>query len=720
MIRSFLSIIGIGAFLMKIYVVPVQAQHIFIHPGISHKKSDLERMKAMVNAQIYPWYNAYNDLKSNSMAKYDYKVRGKDTCRIIIQDGTNFASFRNDSKAAYLNALMWAITDDSRHAQKCVEIFNAWSNLTCFQGGGTESLNAGRVGWQIIEAAEIIKSTYNGWANSDIQRFKDMLVYPGYSNVAKPSSVNNNNGTFYWRVYQGDAGRHGNQDLFGWRVVMAIGIFLDNPIMFDRAYRYLTKQSHRSDDIPYESGPPIGSSVIVAQTDYLISYQSTARQNKTPDYGYNGALDYYILSNGQSQESSRDQEHAALGIGILSSMAEIAWNQGYDIYSMYDNRILKGYEWAMRYNVSYLQAYPDQQTSWEPTVESGEFIQFIDRTKRWKSLKINPYVESGDVNSVTRGKFLIEKSRPVYEIALAHYGVRAELPADEMKWTQRALDINGLEKLSSNAGLWHDHLGWGGLTFRRTVWMAGDPVSYADGQKRFSLPQVPCTISAVDFDQYVDNGQGHTYSDNSTGNIGNVYRTDTEVDIKTNDDGYVIYNIENGEWTSYTFGVNITGNYDISVHYKTANLGVKIQIAIDGMVCDEVFLPQSNDFIDTKAATVRLEKGAHVIRIYHTESNNSFEFSKLQFVYTSVAPVQTTAINNNISIRNLNGSLQIFTSDKDCIRQIDIYDLRGSNLYSCQNVEGILHNVKTNSFPKSFIIKVQSELGTNTIKFVNN
>jgi hypothetical protein len=707
-------------FLFLFFVPEMNGQ--FIHPGISHKQSDLDRMKALVDAQVNPWYAAYSDLKNNSMAKYDYVVRGKDTCRIIVQDGVNFVAFRNDSKAAYLNALMWAVTGDERHAQKCVEIFNAWCNLTSFQGGGTESLNAGRVAWQMIEAAEIIKNTYSGWAAADVQRFKDMLVYPGYSNTAKPASVNNNNGTFYWRVYQGDSGRHGNQDLFGWRVVMAMGIFLDNPVMFDRAYRYFTKQPHRADDIPYESGPPTGSDKITAQTDYLITYQATAKQNTIPDYGYNGVLDYYILENGQCQESARDQEHTALGAGVVASMAEMAWNQGYDIYSLYNNRILKGYEWAMRYNVSYLQTYPDQPAAWEPTVASGEFIQFTDRTKRWKSLKVCPYNESS-TTSITRGKFLTEKSRPIYEMALAHYGIRAGLPAEDMKWTQRALNINGLETTATAAGNWHDHLGWGGLTFHRTAWMAGDPVHYSDGQRKFSLPQIPCTINAVDFDEYAGNGQNRTYYDTSNENDGNVYRTNTAVDIKAVDNGYVVYNFVPGEWMNYTINVPEEGRYDIFVRHRTTVPGIKIKPAVDGSASDETALPQTaGGFVETKVAAIPLQKGCRVVRIYQTGTNSGTELSRLRFAGSGTATTVALPENagNDASAAIHDGILHLSVSAGNTIRSCRIYNLQGGTIYTREQINAPSYHLPCNHFPPAVIVKIQTANGVNTLKLITD
>ena len=227
----------------------------FVHPGALFKQSDLDRMKYMVAARIDPWLTSFNELAANSKASYNYSVQGDSSWTIVTRGGTHGPQFESDVTAAYLNSLMWAITGDTRYADKAVEIFNTWSNLTEVTGGGTEALNAGLYAWKLVEAAEIIKSTYTGWAAADLQKFKDMLVYPGYSQTGVPSSVTTNNGTFYWRIYNGDSGRHGNQDIIPFRAMLSMGVFLDNRIMYDRALRYFKGLPHRSDDIPYASGP---------------------------------------------------------------------------------------------------------------------------------------------------------------------------------------------------------------------------------------------------------------------------------------------------------------------------------------------------------------------------------------------------------------------------------------------------------------------------------
>ena len=68
----------------------------------------------------------------------------------------------------------------------------------------------------------------------------------------------------------------------------------------------------------------------------------------------NGTVSHYLdAETGQCQESGRDQGHVILGLGAMSAVCEIAWKQGNDLYSSFDNRILTGYEYTVKYNLGY-------------------------------------------------------------------------------------------------------------------------------------------------------------------------------------------------------------------------------------------------------------------------------------------------------------------------------------------------------------------------------
>ena len=623
----------------------------FAHPGISHKKSDLERMKYMVQAGIEPWKTSFTTLSANQYASYNYVVKGSSANTVI--DGTISSEYNKvkfDGLAAYYNALMWYITGDTRHAQKAVEIFNAWSNITRFNDDGTKALQAGRAIWKFLEAAEIIKNTYSGWAQADIDRFKAMLVYPGYSTTTVPSAaIASKDATFYWYMYNGDSGRHGNQGLFAMRGLMAMGIFLDNKVMYDRALRYLQGLPHRADDLPYPSGPPIVNATPNAalSNEYFDDYTRTGESSTITDYGYNELISNYIYANGQCQESSRDQSHAFGGVGLVSSIAEIAWNQGDDLYGTLNNRILLGLEYALRYNLSYNYTFPDQPAPWEPTVASGEFIQIRDRSGRWFSKKINPW-NANDLTRLTRGVNQKANISPIYEQALAHYQSRLGLPDENIKWLKRGQEISIAEFGYEQGGFEMDHPGWGGLAYRRPAMSAGDPCYFSAGKPVFRMNVLPGTIEAEDYDYFVGNGEGKSYHDLSSANTGTQYRIAEGVDVEAcAEGGFNVSAMEPGEWINYTVNVPTTGNYDIAVRYGAGNANGTIRFDFDGVNktgdipvpfggTNSTGLQVWNDFIVKSG--VLLQAGVQSMRIYVGGTASAFNLNNISLTMSAVQP----------------------------------------------------------------------------------
>jgi hypothetical protein len=95
------------------------------------------------------------------------------------------------------------------------------------------------------------------------------------------------------------------------QTMMAMGVFLDDRVIFGRAVDYFRRGRG------------------------------------------NGAISNYINAQGECQESGRDQAHTQMGLGYLGCAAEIAWKQGIDLYSALDNRLLTGYEYTAKYNLGH-------------------------------------------------------------------------------------------------------------------------------------------------------------------------------------------------------------------------------------------------------------------------------------------------------------------------------------------------------------------------------
>ncbi|KXX71294.1 PA14 domain-containing protein [Flammeovirga sp. SJP92] len=606
----------------------------FIHPGLSHKKSDLERMKSQVLAGIEPWKSSYADLTQKTDASFNYNVQGptQNGNEAHYFDESSLGPIQKDGQAAYYNALMWYVTEDIRYAEKAIEIFEAWSTIRYVK---TIPLTSGKALWRMLEAAEIIKHTYGDWEEESIQSFKEMLVYPGWSGTQVPDGDK----SFYWTIYNGDKARHGNQGLFAFRSVMAMGIFMDNETIYNRALRHLQGLPHDENDLPYPSGPPI-TQLVDTGNEYYEEYKIVGYEDTIEDYIYNGSIENYIWENGQSQESARDQAHAFGGISIIATMCEMAWNQGDDIYGFSDNRLLLGLEFAYRYNISYNYSFPDQEEPWEPTVASGEFIERTDRSGRWKSLKINPWTAHliHDEEYLTRGK---HDQIPLPQLILGHYKDRLHLDQEKYKWVNRA-DSLALEARGGyeNAGTYTDHPSFGHLFYHRIKGAEGDPVqSFTNQVPTFGMHTLPTTIEAVNFDHFVLDGNDKTYFDLSDTNEGGEYRLDQSVDIEEcSEGGYNLTGLESGEWLNYTIAVPVAGLYTIKVRYASESTDGKLKFSFDGEdKTEEITVPfggeDSQGMTDWKelvvASDIILKEGVQIMKVNISGVSNSFTLKNI-------------------------------------------------------------------------------------------
>lgn len=124
-------------------------------------------------------------------------------------------------------------------------------------------------------------------------------------------------------------------------------------------------------------------------------------------------------------------QHMQLGLAHLGDGCEIAWNQGLNLYAYADNRLLKGFEYAARYNLG----------------ESVPFSETLDRTGKYHHTAIS-----------TRGR---GRFRPVFEQIYNHYANRMRMAAT---FTQKAAEKIRPEGPGRPAA---DHPGFGTLFFTR-------------------------------------------------------------------------------------------------------------------------------------------------------------------------------------------------------------------------------------------------------------
>ncbi|MEV6483257.1 alginate lyase family protein [Streptomyces sp. NPDC051576] len=311
----------------------------FTHPGLLHTAADLARMKAAVTAKQSPVYDGYLALAAHARSSSSYAVQNTGQ---ITTWGRGPANYQNqavaDSAAAYQNALLWAVTGDTAHADKARDILNAWSASLTGITGADGPLGAGLQAFKFVNAAELLRHTgYDGWNAADIARCEESFLrvwYPALSCYA---------------LYA-----NGNWDLTSLQSLLAIGVFCEEPTLFHDALRFAAAGA-----------------------------------------GNGSVLHRIVTAAGQGQESGRDQGHEQLAVGLLADAAQVAWNQGVDLWGFDDNRILANVEYAARYNLG----------------GDVPFVPDLDRTGKYIKLA---------VSAISRGPL-----PPIYEMAYAHYaGVR--------------------------------------------------------------------------------------------------------------------------------------------------------------------------------------------------------------------------------------------------------------------------------------------------------
>lgn len=344
----------------------VTQEHSFVHPGLLHSAADLARIKAAIHAGTEPIATGFEVLRKHPQSQATYVIQGP-FAEIGRNPTIRQKEFEQDANAAYQCALMWCVTGERAYANKARTILLAWAKTLRVISGADAVLCASLHTFKLVNAAELLRYTATGWTAADtaacLHLFRDVF-YPVLKDCAPFAN--------------------GNWDTAAVKTNAAIAVFSDDRDMFERAFCYYV------------------------------------------DGAGDGRLTNYIYANGQCQESGRDQSHTQLGLAHLGDVCEIAWQQGLDLYSYADNRLLRGFEYTASYNLG----------------NNVEFVSDVDCTGKYRHPVISP-----------RGPF-----RPVYEQIYNHYENRAGIAAP---FTRQVVERIRPEGAAQGA----DHPGFGTVLF---------------------------------------------------------------------------------------------------------------------------------------------------------------------------------------------------------------------------------------------------------------
>ncbi|MDX3451123.1 alginate lyase family protein [Streptomyces sp. ME02-8801-2C] len=352
----------------------------FAHPGLLHTTDDLTRMKDAVAARQSPIYDGYSAFAAHARSKSTYTVQNTGQVTSWGRGPSNFMGQAvADSAAAYQNALMWCVTGNRAHADKARDILNAWSASLTAVTGADGPLGAGLQAFKFVNAAELLRhfGDYDGWTDADIARCETSFLDVWYPAVSG------------YMLYA-----NGNWDLTALQTILAIGVFCEEPTLFEDALRFMAAGAG------------------------------------------NGSIAHRIVTDaGQGQEAGRDQGHEQLAVGLTGDIAQVAWNQGVDLWGFDGDRVLANFEYAARYNLG----------------GDVPFTPDLDRTGK--------YIKTS-VSATGRGTL-----PPIYEMAYAHYaGVRGL----EAPYTKAAV-FRGAGGARVVEGSNDDLPSWGTLTFAGTT-----------------------------------------------------------------------------------------------------------------------------------------------------------------------------------------------------------------------------------------------------------
>ena len=304
----------------------------FIHPGIYSWIDEIQKFRDNIRTGKSPrMTEALKQVQESKFGSLNYKAHPYKIVRFKQTDLKGFkyerAAFDNDGNAAYYHAILWEVTNDPKHAQKAIEILNAWGS-TCediWTKDVYKNLHGDNAIFPWIAAAEIMRYhrvNEGGWKPDEIKQFDSFV------NLLKRLALG-------WKGFAGNPYRCQNQNLMVAMARLSIGIYQNDQAIFDSGYKLLFDPMFGTDE---NSGYTEKIKEIHGKIPLNIIEMTIKKET------------------GELMEINRDGGdlgHMNLSFAKLMQCAEILRHQGIDLYKMkFDGekipRLLKGAEWMNR------------------------------------------------------------------------------------------------------------------------------------------------------------------------------------------------------------------------------------------------------------------------------------------------------------------------------------------------------------------------------------
>ncbi|KAF2489948.1 chondroitin AC/alginate lyase [Lophium mytilinum] len=363
----------------------------FVHPGLMITSTDISRIKTKLSEKKEPWTSSYAGLTGTYASQLTYTNNATSN----LTRSVNGALLWHDTAAAFSLALRWTLEGGDQYADAAVKILTAWADTLESLGTDPDAyLNSGFQGFELANAGELLRD-YAPFVANGQKAFTKMMV-----DIFLHDAV--------YFIEHKDPSEHVHNHFFAsWELcnmasAMAIAILTDDQDTYDFVLNYW----HTGD----------GNGAIALAISDIVEEPGTGKPL------------------GQGQEVGRDQGHASLDQDQQANIAQMAWNQGTDLYADSEYRMLRGAEYFARFNLGY----------------DVPFVRYTN--------VIADYTEAS-----TDGRGAV---RPGWELLYKHY---AQVKGMDVPWIKKYLNYTlasskgGYEGGIGSLGGNEDSLGWGSL-----------------------------------------------------------------------------------------------------------------------------------------------------------------------------------------------------------------------------------------------------------------
>lgn len=305
----------------------------FRHPGMLNSLPELEKIRARSAAGEEPWRSSLQKMQASVYARPTYLPRPA----AVVTKGISEANELRDAIAAYTQALLWVITGEAAHAEQAARLLDAWSGtLTSFDGLNWY-LEPAWSAAPLAEAADILRATYPKWQGAPrlARQFNDLFLPILHNRMA-----------------------FGNREFAVCNALVAIGVFNEDPAAYYEgiqhwlaylpSYFYVAQDGAQPRKADYWLSSP--SDEFLRRLDAgrtpgdWTSWIDSAGQVKNLGDDHTRLTQWTVeqlwehpgtyLPGYTPETGGRDLAHTENAFASAVNVAEIAWHQGLDLYSI--------------------------------------------------------------------------------------------------------------------------------------------------------------------------------------------------------------------------------------------------------------------------------------------------------------------------------------------------------------------------------------------------